>query len=102
NNRDCLCERVIQKEPGCVRFEIGRQYAARLQIGHLTRGERNQFADAFVKSRRGTEAKQVWDLRPGIGFEIIAVAQLVMRGEKPSRVRLHALKRTNVVLKIDM
>src|SRR5439155_23751373 len=83
-------------------FKVGWQYFSRLQIRHLARGKPNQLADTFMESGRRAEPEQIRDFRTGVGFEIIPVTELVMRGEKPARVRFDALERTNVVLKIDM
>ena len=55
-----------------------------------------------MKTRRRAEPQQIRDLRTRISFEIIAVTEFVMRSEKPTRVRLDALQRPNVVLKVDM
>ena len=102
NERNRSRERVIQKESGLVRFEVGWQYFSRLQIRHLTRGERNQLANAFMKSGRGAELEQIRNFRTGVGLEVIPVTELMMRREKPACIRFDALERTNVVLKIDM
>src|ERR1700730_2503491 len=83
NKRNRLRERVIKKKSVRVRLEIGRQYSARLQIRHLTGSERNQFADALMKSWSGAGSQQIRNLRARVGLEIISVAKFVVRGEKP-------------------
>src|SRR6266545_166916 len=102
DERNRAGECVIQKEGGFIGLKICRQNAARLQIRHLTGRERNQLANAFVKSGCCPGSQQVRDFRARVSLEVIAVTKLVMRGEKPARVRLDALQRTNVVLEIDM
>src|SRR5215469_3222617 len=95
-------ERVVQKKCGLICIEFVRYNAPRLQIGNLTCGERNQFAYAFVESGRRSNSQQIRNLRTRISFEVMAVPKLVMGSEKPTRIWLDALQRTNVVLKIDM
>src|SRR5205814_7509288 len=51
---------------------------------------------------RRAEPQQIWNLWPRVSFEVITVTELVMRSEKPTRIRFDALQRTNVVLKIHM
>ena len=84
NERNRARERVVEQEGGFVRLKVSRKNAARLQIRDLTRGQRNQFSNPFVKSGIRAETQQIWDFRTRIGFEIVAVAKLMMRGEKPS------------------
>src|SRR6266516_3395840 len=95
-------ERVIQKKRGFICFEIDWKNFARLQIRDLTRRERNQFANAFMKSGRSAEPQQIRNFGTRVGLEIISVTKFMMRGEEPARVWLDALQRADVVLKIDM
>src|SRR6185436_18946071 len=88
-NRPGEC--VVEKECGLIRIEFVRQHAARLQIGDLTGGKRNQFAYAFMESRRRPKPQQVRNLRPRVSLEVIAMPELMMRSEKPSRIRFDAL-----------
>ena len=99
-NRTSEC--IVEEKGRRIGLEILRQHAARLQIGYLARRERNQFADAFVKTGRGSNAQERRNLGPRISHEVITVTELVMRGEEPLRVRLDALERANVILKIDV
>src|SRR4029453_14570372 len=55
-----------------------------------------------MESRRRSKSQQVRNLRPRVCLEVVAMAELMMRGEKPPRIRFDALQRANVVLKIDM
>ena len=102
NKRHRAGERVIQQECCLIRLEIRRQNASRLQIWHLAGSERDQLADAFMKSRSRAESQQIRNFRARVSFEIISVTEFVMRGEKPARVRFDALQRANVVLEIDV
>src|SRR5438874_6988648 len=92
NERHGAGERVIQKECGLVSVEFVRQNAARLQIRDLAGGKRDQFAYPFVESGHGAEPQQIRNLRTRIRFEIIAMPELMMRSEKPPRIRLDALQ----------
>src|SRR5262249_17787923 len=95
-------ESVIQKECGLIRIEFVRQNAARLQIGDLAGRQGNQFAYAFVESRRRSESQQVRNLRPRVSLEVVTMPELVMRGKQPPQIWFDALQGTNVVFKIDM
>src|SRR5581483_10728026 len=55
-----------------------------------------------MKPGCSAEAQQVRNLRARIGPEIIAVPQLVMRSEKPARIRFNTLERADVILQINM
>ena len=55
-----------------------------------------------MKSGRGAESEQIGNFGARVSLEIVTVPELVMRGEKPARVWLNALKRANVVLQIDV
>src|SRR5215475_13689188 len=95
-------ERVIKQERGLIGIEFVRQNATRLQIRHLARRERDQFAYAFMESGRRSNSQHIWNLGTRVSFEVMTVPKLVVSRKKPTRIRLDALQRTNVVLKIDM
>jgi len=91
-----------KEESGLVRFEIGWQNPARLQIRDLTGCERNQFANAFMKSGRGAKSQKIRNFGTRVGLEIISVTEFMMSSEEPSARLARCLERTNVVLKINM
>jgi hypothetical protein len=102
NKRDGAGECVIEQESSRIGLEILRQNSPRLQIRDLTGSERDQLAHPLVESGSGACPQQIGNFRSSIGLEVITVTELMVRGEEPPRIRLDALKRTDVVFQIDM
>src|SRR6476620_6248040 len=55
-----------------------------------------------MEPRRCSKSQQVRDLWPRVSLKVVAVPELMMRSEKPPRIRLNALQGANVVFKVDM
>ncbi len=77
-----VAERVVEQERGFVGLEIGGQDAERLQVRNLARGERDEFAEAFVEGGIRAGAQQRRHFGPRVAHEIIAVPEFVMRGDR--------------------
>src|SRR5215467_5160294 len=86
DKRHGASERVIKEERGLISLEFVWQNAARLQIRHLARGERDHFTYAFMESGRRSNSQHVRNLRARVSFEVMAMSKLMVSGKKPARI----------------
>src|SRR5262249_45188139 len=55
-----------------------------------------------MESRCGSKSQQIRNLRPRVSLEVVAMPELMVRGEKPTWFWFESLQGANVVFKVDM